>query len=170
MSWRTCINREIPCTCASLGFRRSMICLAEAARSFPGLQVDHHPALVHSRIGADPVIDVVDIRVGHDSAAQPLDAICHCCKGGVGRGLGHSEDQAGILLGGKPFRHDRVAIDRGCQCRDRNRQGYRRMAQDRAGRDRKSATSNRKRARTCDRGVRAPRGGDAGSASRTSSA
>jgi hypothetical protein len=33
------------------------------------LQVDHHPALAHGRVRADPVIDVVHIRVGHDDAA-----------------------------------------------------------------------------------------------------
>jgi hypothetical protein len=34
-----------------------------------GLQVDHHPTLAHGRVRADPVIDVIHIRVGHDDVA-----------------------------------------------------------------------------------------------------
>src|ERR1700730_12405150 len=49
-----------------------------------------------------------------------------------GAASGTPEDEAGILLGEKPFRHNRVAVDRGYQCRHCSRQGYRWMAQHRA--------------------------------------
>ena len=48
-----------------------------------------------------------------------LDAVRHRRKGGVGRRFGDPEDQAGIFLGEKPLRHDRVTVNSGRQCSQR---------------------------------------------------
>ena len=67
------------------------------------LEIDDHATLTHGRIGADPVVDVVHIGVGHDDPGERLNPSRHGVERNIRRRSRNADDQPGVSLGNESF-------------------------------------------------------------------
>ena len=74
------------------------------------LEVDHQASGVDGGIGANPVINRVDVRIGHDNLSQLVHAIDHCGIGNVLACFGGALDGAVVLLGEETLRDHKIKI------------------------------------------------------------